>query len=275
LKTIIALVITCFELVNVMSILKAEDSKEINSKDAPMNQDVLHIDNFVDFENWHHEGVGKIDRAPHGGMRLHCLGSKQGYEGCMAFFKPTLPDQIEVEYDVIIHTHDGLLINYIAMRGLNGEDLITDRNKLEPRTGVMKNYFGRRWGLQSYHLSICRYNDKGIHTNTANWRRNPGGVMVGHGPDPITETGRTYGIRLTKDKGHCELFVDGKLAHAIIDRDESHPIPDTGKFGFRLVGADVQADITNFRIVKHDPKSPPKVWKDLEPLNAPAKEETE
>ena len=215
---------------------------------------LLHSDGFESFDAWHHEGVGQIERAPEGGMRLHCLGSRQGGEGCMAFFRPDLPDQIAVSYDLTVRSHGGLVINYVAIRGLNGEDLITDADKLEPRTGIMRNYWSARWGLQSYHVSVSRFNDKGEHTETSNWRRNPGCLLAGHGVDPCQEIGRRYRVRLVKDAGHLQFYVDGKFAHGLIDRDTSrHPIPDGGKFGFRLIGSDVMADVANFSVHRVEP----------------------
>jgi len=209
----------------------------------------LHSDDFDDFALWHHEGGGEIVAAPDGGMRLHCEGSRQGGEGCMAFFRPDLPDRIAVDYDLTVRSHGGLVINYIAIRGLGGEDMIDDRDRLPPRTGVMRDYWSAKWGLQSYHVSISRFNDKGEHTETSNWRRNPGLLLAGHGVDPCQEIGRTYHIRLTKDAGHLQLHVDGRFAHALIDRDTGrYPIPDHGKFGFRLIGSDVMADVAAFRV---------------------------
>jgi hypothetical protein len=225
------------------------------------NVELLFQDDFENFERWHHEGLGSIERPPDGGMRLHCFGSRQGREGCMAFFREDLPDGIAIEYDVIMRGHGGLMINYLAIRGLNGEDIIRDAEKLPPRTGVMANYYAKRWGLQSYHVSISRFNDKGEHTGTSNWRRNPGSLLVGHGLDPIRQLDRQYHVRLTKDSGHCQLYVDGQFAHAIVDRDTSRlPIPDYGKFGFRLIGADVMADIFAFRVFRAVTKE--KVWSD-------------
>jgi hypothetical protein len=212
------------------------------------NQKLLHEDNLEDFGNWHHEGIGEIKPAPDGGMRLHCFGSKQGGQGCMAFFRPNLPDHVAFEYDVAVRSHGGLLINYLAIRGQNGEDMIEDAGKLPERTGVMKDYWGHEQGLQSYHVSISRFNDKGEHTETSNWRRNPGCRLVGHGIDPCQEINREYHIRVVKDWGHCQLFADGRFAHAFMDYDQSFPIPDTGKFGFRTIGSDVMVDIRNFRI---------------------------
>lgn len=224
------------------------------------NGDLLHADDFETLDNWHHEGIGQIARAPEGGLRLHCFGSKQGGRGCMAFFRPNLPDQIAVEYDLTVRSHGGLVINYIAIRGLNGEDMIADAELLPPRTGVMRDYWDRRKGLQSYHVSVSRFNDKGEHTGTSNWRRNPGCLLIGHGNDLVQEIGRTYRLRITKDGGHCQLFVDGQFAHAFIDRDTSVlPIPDTGKFGFRLIGSDVMADVAAFRVYRIERDA--SVWK--------------
>ena len=223
------------------------------------NLALLHADDFADFSSWHHEGVGAFLPAPEGGLRLHCHGSRQGAEGCMAFFRPTLPDQVAIEYDVKVHSHGGLIINYLAIRGLHGEDLIEDAARLKPRTGIMSNYYSKEWGLQSYHVSFSRFLDSGEHSNTSNWRRNPGCLLCGHGPDLARELGRQYRIRVTKDTGHCQLFVDGQFAHAFIDRDTTrYPIPDTGKFGFRLIGSDVMADVRHFRICRV--ASSPAVW---------------
>lgn len=226
------------------------------------NIETLYEDDFSDgFGNWHHEGIGQIEESPDGGMRLHCFGSKQGGPGCMAFFRPDIPDQMAVEYDLTIRSHGGLVINYIAIRGLNGEDLIGDVDKMEPRIGKMANYFGTRWGLQSYHVSVSRFNDKGEHTGTSNWRRNPGMILVCHGKDLVTEVDRKFHIRISKDKGHLQLYVDGEHSMAFLDRDEGRgPIPDYGKFGFRLIGSDVKADIENFKVFKLE--VPDGIWGD-------------
>lgn len=220
---------------------------------------LLHKDDFTSFDAWHHEGVGEIQPAPEGGMRLHCFGSRQGKQGCMAFFRPDLPDAISVEYDVVIRGHGGLMINYIAIRGLNGEDMIEDRGKLPERDGIMANYFSAKWGLQSYHVSVSRFNDRGDHTATSNWRRNPGGLLVGHGIDPCKEIDRRYHLRIVKDRGNLQLFVDNEFAHGFLDRDESaYPVPDTGKFGFRLIGSDALADVSSLRIHSIVPNE--KIW---------------
>ena len=84
-------------------------------------------------------------------------------------------------------------------------------------------------------------------------------MLVGHGVDPCREINRTYHLRLIKDRGSLQLFVDGTYAHGCIDRDTSaYPIPDTGKFGFRLIGSDVMVDIQRFRVFRIEPND--KLW---------------
>lgn len=213
------------------------------------NLDLLHADDLANFAAWHQEGIGDIKHGPEGAMRLHCLASRQGGEGCMAFFRPTLPDHVAVEYDIAVRSRGGLVINYLAIRGLKGEDLINDIDTLPMRTGVMSDYYAEEKGLQSYHVSFSRFNDLGVHTQTSNWRRNPGCRLVGHGTDLVTELDRRFHIRITKSGGSLQLYVDGVFAHAFVDwRDEPLPIPDYGKFGFRLIGSDVMADVWNFRV---------------------------
>ncbi len=227
------------------------------------NVELLLSDDFADYSAWHHEGIGSIGAASTGGMRLHCAGSAQGREGCMAFLRPSLPDQVAIEYDLTVHSNGGLVINYLAIRGLNGEDMIEDRERLPPRTGVMSDYFSRSQGLQSYYVSVSRFNDQGHHTGTSNWRRNPGLLLCGHGVDPIQEIGRRYRVRVTKDAGRGQFFVDGSFAHAFMDRDTSrYPIPDTGKSGFRLIGSDVIADIDHFRVYRIQTQEP--IWNEAE-----------
>jgi len=215
------------------------------------NLELLYSDDFESREHWHHEGIGELAAAPEGGMRLHCHGSRQGGRGCMAFFRPTLPDQVAYEYDITVRSHGGLVINYLAIRGLNDEDMIEDAHMLRPREGIMANYYALKWGLQSYHVSFSRFGDDGKHTGTSNWRKNPGAALIGHGNDLVTEVNRTFHMRVSKDWGHCQCYVDGRYAHGFIDRDNvTEKIPDTGKFGFRLIGSDVMADIHHFRVCR-------------------------
>ena len=118
---------------------------------------LIEQDSFDNLEKWHHEGAGQLDLIDGGGMRIGCLGSRLGGAGCMAFFRPTLPDGIAITYDLVVNSHGESIINYLALRGLNGEDVITDISRLRSRSGVMKNYYAAKWGLQSYHVSFSRF----------------------------------------------------------------------------------------------------------------------
>ncbi len=197
---------------------------------------------------WHTEGAGQVTIRPDGAMRIVCDGSWQGGVGCMAFCRQDFPDGIAVEYDLLVHESNGLVITFLAMQGLGGEDMITE---LPPREGRFKDYTGKDARLRSYHVSVSRYNDRGEHTGVCNWRRNPGLHLMGQGEDLCREIGRTYHIRIEKDGPRSALFVDGRPGPAFTDPGKlPDRIPTTGKVGFRTIGAKVVADIANFRVVK-------------------------
>lgn len=211
--------------------------------------EVLFEDSFIeDLRNWYHEGVGTVQIIEPGTMRIDCTGSRQGGPGCQMFCRKDFPDGICIQYKLRVHQSNGLVITFVAMRGLNGEDIITD---LPGRTGVFRDYVGQDAKMRSYHVSVSRYNDAGEHTGVSNWRRNPGLHLVGQGPDPCKEIGQEYSITIIKDGPHCQLGVDGKLAHEFTDPGElPDEIPTAGKIGFRAIGSKVIADIRGFRVIK-------------------------
>ena len=54
------------------------------------------------------------------------------------------------------------------------------------------------------------------------------------------------------------MAVNGKLAGGFIDLDEiPEPIPQGGKIGFRVIGAEVLAQIKNFKITAIDGRAMP------------------
>lgn len=213
----------------------------------------------LDVADWFHEGVGRIQPTQDGsGLDLACLGSQQGARGCMAFFKTPLPDHVAISYELTVHSQRGLIINYLALRAISGEDPFDPASTLPAREGIMANYWAHEYGLQSYHLSFSRYNDKGVHTGTANIRRNPGGLLVGHGVDPVRLTGVPFRIRITKDLGAIQFFVNDQHAISTVDHAINlGPIPGHGYFGFRLVGDDVRITVKDFAIHAITPAS---VW---------------
>lgn len=211
----------------------------------PRGRLILSEDFKTDLANWQHEGGGKLSVLPGGKLRLDCTGSKQGSVGCHAFLKAELPDNIAIEYDLQVHKSNGLIIAFVGMQGLGGEDMFT----LRPRTGIFADYVGVDSPLRSYHVSVSRYNDKGEHTGVSNWRRNPGAHLAAQGPDLCKDIGQVYHVRLIKDGPHVQLSVNGQVAHDFTDpQDLPVPLPTAGRFGFRAIGSEVIADISNFRV---------------------------
>jgi hypothetical protein len=203
---------------------------------------------FENLDNWRWEGGGKAFIVEPGVLRLDCAGSRQGGVGCMIFCRKDFPDRIAVEYDLLVRQSNGLVITFVAMRGLKGEDALTD---LPPRAGIFGDYVGVAAAMRSYHVSVSRYGDDGVHSGVSNWRRNPGLHLMAQGQDLCKEIGRRYAIRIEKDGPRCALFVDGQPGPAFTDPGQlPDEIPTAGKIGFRAIGARVIADISNFRVVR-------------------------
>ena len=210
-----------------------------------MGAHALFVDSFHALDHWHHEGGGNL-YVDSGTLRVECVGSLQGGVGCMAFCHEDFPDGIAVEYDLVVRESDGLLITFVAMRGLNGEDMLTD---LPPRRGEFRDYTGDNARMRSYHVSVSRYDDTGAHTGVSNWRRNPGLHLMAQGPDLCKEIGRSYAIRIEKDGPRCALFVDGEPGPAFADPGElPDALPGAGKVGFRAIGSRVIAEVRGFRV---------------------------
>jgi len=210
---------------------------------------VLYEEPFTRLDNWYHEGQGELmlDGDEPGTLRLEILGSKQGAEGSMAFCRTDFPDHIALEYDLKVLTPNGLVITFVAMEGLNGEDMIQD---LPGRTGIFADYVGKDAKLKSYHVSVSRYNDQGEHTGVSNWRRNPGLNLMAQGPDLCREIGQWYRIRIVKDGPTVQLQVNGEVAHGFVDPQTlEFPLPTKGKIGFRAIGSEVKALVRNLRVV--------------------------
>ncbi len=210
------------------------------------NDKLLFHDPFIRLDHWHHEGDGNLVLVEPGVMRIECVGGTQGGVGCMAFCREDFPDGIAVEYDLLVHDSDGLIITFVGMRGLEEQDIIME---LPPRSGVFKDYTGEDASMRSYHVSVCRYDDTGTHTGVSNWRRNPGLHLMAQGEDLCKETGQTYAVRIEKDGPRCGLFVDGRPGPAFTDPGElPDKTPSGGKVGFRAIGSRVIADIADFRV---------------------------
>lgn len=223
----------------------AEKSQESTEKLQATGK-VLFEDKFDNLDNWHPEGIVKgVTLAEPGVMRLDCTGSQQGGQGCMAFCKKDFPDNICVEFDFFMEKNNGLAITFIAMKGVKGEDAIEG---LPQRKGVFADYVQNK-RLQSYHVSICRYNDVGNHTGRSNWRRNPGLNMMLSGKDLCKEPRKKYRVAIFKKGPQLQIQVDGKIASGFTDPGTlPGAIPTDGKVGFRLIGSEAVARFSNFKV---------------------------
>ncbi len=208
---------------------------------------VLYEDGFQDLRNWHLEGLREgVSLSGDGQMRLDCSGSKQGGVGCMAFCTREFPDDICVEYDLFVEEKNGLVITFVAMRGLGGEDAIAG---VPPRAGVFDDYVGPDASTRSYHCSVSRYDDSGAHTGVSNWRRNPGLHLMAQGRDVCEEIRRAYHVAIVKSGPSCQLQVDGAVASGFTDPGQiPDEIPSGGKVGFRLIGARAVATFSRFTV---------------------------
>ena len=207
---------------------------------------IIFEDYFQNLDNWHPEGfIECVTRLAPGNMRLDCSGSEQGGLGCMAFCKTDFPDSICIEFDFCMEEKNGLVIVFCGMMGLNGEDAVTG---VPQRKGLFDEYTNKDAVIRSYHVSISRYDDNGIHTGVSNWRRNPGLHLMAQGEDHCKEIQKKYHVVIIKAGPTCQLWVDGKFASGFTDPQTlPDKIPTTGKVGFRAIGNKAIARISNFK----------------------------
>ena len=212
---------------------------------------VIFQDKFEDLNNWHFEGFVKgVTLVRRETMRLDCSGSEQGGLGCMAFCKTDFPDSICIEFDFFMEEKNGLVIVFCCLQGLNGEDGITE---VPARKGMFDEYTGVDAPIRSYHVSISRYDDDGVHTGVSNWRRNPGLHLMVQGEDFCKEIRKRYHIAIIKAGPTCQLQVDGKVASGFTDPQMlPSEIPTSGKVGFRAIGRRAIAQISNFKVTALD-----------------------
>ena len=212
----------------------------INAGEAGVH---IYRDSFHNLNNWHHEGIGQLTQPERNLMQLNCTASAQGKAGCMAFCKKDFPDSIRIDLDLRVLTTNGLFIAFLACQGRQGEDVL---QALPERSGVFADYVYNP-DLRSYHVSVSRYDDDGVHTGVSNWRRNPGLFLMGQQPDLCKEPNRWYHIVIVKKGPYLQLSVDNSFAGGFVDLDEiPDDIPRSGKIGFRAIGRDVNVQIKNF-----------------------------
>jgi hypothetical protein len=201
-------------------------------------------------DGWVHEGIGRLVFGQ-GRMQLDGIGGGQGGLACHAFCPLDIPDGFRLDYTFSAEFNQGLLITFIGLKGLNGEDFLSG---LPARQGIFAEYNGEHPDRfaptsRSYHVSISRYNDEGEHTGVSNWRKNPGMKMMAQAGDPCRRVGQDYDISIVKNGRDAQLGVNGELVSAFRDDDPDRAtVPADGKIGFRAVGSKVVFNISRFRV---------------------------
>src|SRR3954471_15757335 len=100
-------------LTTLLLALMAATAPTTTTTTSPAN--VLLEETFANLDRWHLEGMTQGVSIAKAEMRLACEGSQQGAVGTMAFLKESFPDNIAIEYDLLVENHNGLLITFIAM----------------------------------------------------------------------------------------------------------------------------------------------------------------
>lgn len=205
----------------------------------------IFVEDFRNLDNWHHEGIGALSQPEAQVLQISCVGSAQGEIGSMAFCKQDFPDRILIEYDLRVLETNGLVINFIAGQGRQGEDML---DGVPRRQGTFADYVYSA-KIRSYHVSISRYDDTGKHTGVSNWRRNPGLFLMAQQPDLCSAPQVWHRIRILKLNNRLQLWVGKNMAGGFEDRNEiPEPLPRSGKFGFRVIGSKAIVQVKNFKV---------------------------
>ncbi|MFT6210530.1 MAG: hypothetical protein ACJATE_001151 [Bacteroidia bacterium] len=130
-----------------------------------------------------------------------------------------------------LHTDAGLCIVFFAAKGSEEEDVMSDY--LKSRNGIFKQY--TKGDINNYHISYYANTPTQKDRPHAHLRKNKGFDKVQTGEPGIAyDSKETHRVKLIKDNGHIQMFVDGR---SIIDwtdnGSEYGPILGAGKLAFR------------------------------------------
>jgi hypothetical protein len=130
-----------------------------------------------------------------------------------------------------LHTDAGLCIVFFAAKGSEKEDVMSDY--LKSRNGIFKQY--TKGDINNYHISYYANTPTQKDRPHAHLRKNKGFDKVQTGEPGIAhDSQETHRVKLIKDNGHIQMFVDGR---SIIDwtdnGSEYGPILGAGKLAFR------------------------------------------
>jgi hypothetical protein len=177
---------------------------------------------------WFLEGKGTAE------IRRGQLALREAPEskGLVLWLRRDIPDDVALEFDVSFSNNRGIGVFFLAARGLNGEDILTDQ---PPRTGAYGEY--TRGQINCYGASVHRFFPDGRQNDGCNLRRNAGFHIVHHSEnDPITDAGTVHHVAIRKTGARIRMWVDDQILHDWTD-DGTHGVPlGSGKIGFRIRG---------------------------------------
>lgn len=195
---------------------------------APKPGQLLFHHDCSSMHNWSIEGSKGHAEIVGGKLRVTSTDHKRGVH---AWFRPDLPDNVRIEYDMTVHDRHGFALVFFCAHGAGGEDILED---LPPRDGVFDEYV-RNDRLRCYHLSVHR---RGVTewVDGANLNKNPGKTLLQRhaiDPCPPSDEDRTWHMTIIKMGARIQLLVDERpVLFYLDDADEAY---GGGKFGFRQI----------------------------------------
>ena len=175
---------------------------------------------------WYAEGEGTVDIVD-GRMRIVSLAHRLGVH---AWFKPELPDNVIIEYDMTVHGEKGFHLFFFSAHGPAGRSIL----KLPPRSGAFNEYV-RNPEFFGYHGSVHR---RGVTewAGGANLNKNPGKTLIqrnANDPCPPAVGDQPYRVRIVKTGRRIRYIVNDEIALDCIDDDPE--FYGAGRFGFRQI----------------------------------------
>jgi hypothetical protein len=183
--------------------------------------------------DWIMEGPGKVVFKD-GWMHMFSLNEA----GHHVFWAPQdFPDSFIARWEAQnLETDAGLVIAFLAARGVNGEDIFDP--SLPPRDGTFTQY--TEGSIKSYHISYYANAAHNPDRGHANLRKNNTFRLLQEGDVGIpTDSKSKHQMTLVKEGPRVRLYVDDRK---VIDYTDTTPVVDgvdtgaaldSGRIGFR------------------------------------------
>jgi len=193
---------------------------------APKREKLLFKDDCETMDNWFIEGSEGKGEIVNGALHIISTSYQKGVH---AWFKPDIPDNVIIEYDMTVHGPKGFTLVFFCAKGANEEDIITG---MPVRDGIFREYVNNSYML-CYHFSVHRMGREWVEG--ANLNKNPPKTLIQRNavdPCPPSEGDQKYHITLIKMGSSIRVLVDNKLILFYIDEYSPY---NGGKFGFRQI----------------------------------------